>query len=215
MLHRSKYGIRRSLDGRAQLRRKNGTWMSIRLDMEVPGAILLRDTKTSQVYALETDSLPQVGTEALLNVHGLGGSCQHMQCDLSCYGDLGDQGSFGVTQHNPGTRCPRLMQLTLACKGLTAGNATLSCRMDGSVALAFDGVVCCCCCCSSAQVDLSDDYVLFMMFADGQWEDDMTPIEFEDDGTGKAAVLTMSEKEFQSFIGILKEPDEEPASKRK
>jgi hypothetical protein len=64
------------------------------------------------------------------------------------------------------------------------------------------------------QVDLSDDYVLFMMFADGQWEDDMTAIEFEEEG-GKAEQLKMSEKEFQSFIGILKEPDEEPSSRRK
>lgn len=63
-------------------------------------------------------------------------------------------------------------------------------------------------------MDLSDDYVLFMMFADGQWEDDMTPIEFEEDG-GKAEQLKMSEKEFQSFIGILKEPEEEPSSRRK
>lgn len=103
---RLKYGIRRSLDGRVQLKRKNGVWMSVRLDMEVrhsggsracrqllacmcrrasrlratrcpaadarlaatcccggcqvPGAILLRDSKSSAVYALETDSLPQV-----------------------------------------------------------------------------------------------------------------------------------------------------------
>jgi hypothetical protein len=44
-----------------QLRRKsNGGWVSVRLDMEVPGAILLRDTKSGAVYALETDGLPQV-----------------------------------------------------------------------------------------------------------------------------------------------------------
>lgn len=53
--------MKRTVDGRAQLKRKNGTWMSVRLDMEVPGAILLRDTKTNGVYALETDQLPQVG----------------------------------------------------------------------------------------------------------------------------------------------------------
>jgi hypothetical protein len=34
--------------------------MSVRLDMEVPGAILLRDMKTEAIYALETDGLPQV-----------------------------------------------------------------------------------------------------------------------------------------------------------
>lgn len=61
-------------------------------------------------------------------------------------------------------------------------------------------------------MDLSDDYVVLMMFADGQWEEDMTAIEFEEDG-GKAAALTMSEKEFHEFVGILKEPDE-PAKRR-
>lgn len=59
------------------------------------------------------------------------------------------------------------------------------------------------------QVDLSDDYVLFMMFADGQWEEDMTPIEFEDEsGKNKTQQLTMNEKEFHEFVGILKEPSD-------
>ena len=61
------------------------------------------------------------------------------------------------------------------------------------------------------QVDLSDDYVLFMMFADGSWEDDMTPIEFEGDN-GSASQLTMNEKEFHEFVGILKDPEEDPRS---
>jgi hypothetical protein len=64
-------------------------------------------------------------------------------------------------------------------------------------------------------VDLSDDYVLFMMFADGQWEGDMTSIEFEEEG-GKTAALTMSEKEFHEFVGLLKEPEgPEPAGRKK
>jgi hypothetical protein len=49
-----------------QLRRKSGEWMSVRLDMEVPGAILLRDTKSGAVFALETDGLPQVCVVSLL-----------------------------------------------------------------------------------------------------------------------------------------------------
>lgn len=74
---------------------------------------------------------------------------------------------------------------------------------------------CCCCCgCGAVQVDLSDDYVLFMMFADGQWEGDMTPIEFEEDGGGTKQ-LTMSEKEFHEFVGLLKEPDEQPVQQQK
>lgn len=76
-------------------------------------------------------------------------------------------------------------------------------------------IVCarCCCCHGYVQVDLSDDYVLFMMFADGQWENDMTGIEFEEDG-GQSKQLTMSEKEFHEFVGLLKEPDE-PESRKK
>ena len=58
---RGKYNIKRGIDGRVQLRRKAGNWVSVRLDMEVPGAILLRDMKTEAIYALETDGLPQVG----------------------------------------------------------------------------------------------------------------------------------------------------------
>lgn len=38
-----------------------------------------------------------------------------------------------------------------------------------------------------------------MMFADGQWEDEMTPIEFEENG--KAQQLMMTEKEFHEFVG--------------
>jgi hypothetical protein len=54
-----------------------------------------------------------------------------------------------------------------------------------------------------------------MMFADGQWEGDMTPIEFEEDG-GQTKQLTMTEKEFHEFVGLLKEPDEpEQPMKRK
>lgn len=57
----------------------------------------------------------------------------------------------------------------------------------------------------SLQVDLSDDYVLFMMFADGQWENDMTPIEFEEDG-GQTKQLTMTEKEFHEVSMFSRGP---------
>jgi hypothetical protein len=35
-----------------------------------------------------------------------------------------------------------------------------------------------------------------MMFADGQWEADMTSIEFEEEAGGRTTQLTMTEKEF-------------------
>jgi hypothetical protein len=56
---RSRYGIRRLLDGRVQLRSRNGEWFTVRLDMEVAGALLLRDPK-GNIYAIETEGLPQV-----------------------------------------------------------------------------------------------------------------------------------------------------------
>lgn len=112
---RARYGLRRGYDGRVSLRSKAGDWFAARLDMEVPGAVLLRDPKGG-VYALETDGL--------------------------------------------------------------------------------------------AQVDLSDDFVVFMMFADGDWEAEMQPVEV-DDGGGKVAQLNMSEKEFREVVGILRDDEEE------
>ena len=67
---RQKYGIRRGVDGRVQLRSRSGQWYSIRLDMEVPGALLLRDPK-GNVYAIETQDLPQVGAWCGEHVWGL------------------------------------------------------------------------------------------------------------------------------------------------
>jgi hypothetical protein len=112
---RARYGLRRGYDGRVSLRSKAGEWFAARLDMEVPGAVLLRDPKGG-VYALETDGL--------------------------------------------------------------------------------------------AQVDLSDDFVVFMMFADGDWEAEMQPVEV-DDGGGRVAQLTMTDKEFREVVGILRDDEEE------
>jgi hypothetical protein len=58
---RAKYGVRRAADGRVSVRApSNGQWHAVRLDMEVPGTLLLRDGATGTVYALETASLAQV-----------------------------------------------------------------------------------------------------------------------------------------------------------
>lgn len=52
-----------------QLRSRKGEWFAVRLDMEVPGALLLRDGK-GNIYAIETEGLPQVG-----GAHGRRGQC--------------------------------------------------------------------------------------------------------------------------------------------
>ncbi len=62
--NRAKYGIRRSIDGRVSLQSASGDWFSVRLDMEVPGAILLRREKDGAVFALETENLAQVGAHS-------------------------------------------------------------------------------------------------------------------------------------------------------
>lgn len=55
----ARFGIRRLLDGRVQLRSRKGEWYTVRLDMEVAGALLLRDPR-GNIFAIETDGLPQV-----------------------------------------------------------------------------------------------------------------------------------------------------------
>jgi hypothetical protein len=58
---RAKYNVRRGADGRISVRApQSGSWHTVRLDMEVPGVLLLRDTSTGTIYALETASLAQV-----------------------------------------------------------------------------------------------------------------------------------------------------------
>ncbi len=52
------------------------------------------------------------------------------------------------------------------------------------------------CVCVYVQIDLSDDLVVLMMFADGQWERQLSPVEYEDD-KGKTQQLKLEEKEFR------------------
>jgi hypothetical protein len=52
-------------------------------------------------------------------------------------------------------------------------------------------------------VDLSDDYVLFMLFADGSWEEQIIPIQLADE-TGGASTLEMGEQQFKDYVGLIK-----------
>mmetsp|Transcript_6402 Transcript_6402/g.10957 ORF Transcript_6402/g.10957 Transcript_6402/m.10957 type:complete len:229 (-) Transcript_6402:385-1071(-) len=56
---RQKYRLRRAADGRLQLRSSRGEWFQVRLDMEVPGSMLLRDPKGG-VFAIQTEALQQI-----------------------------------------------------------------------------------------------------------------------------------------------------------
>jgi hypothetical protein len=53
------------------------------------------------------------------------------------------------------------------------------------------------------QVDLSDDYVLFMLFADGSWEEQIIPIQLADE-SGGASTLEMGEQQFKDYVGLIK-----------
>jgi hypothetical protein len=57
--------------------------------------------------------------------------------------------------------------------------------------------------CPCAQVDLSDDYLLFFMFADGGWEQQMLPIRIADEN-GESSTLEMGEQQFKDYVGLLK-----------
>lgn len=63
------------------------------------------------------------------------------------------------------------------------------------------------------QIDLSDDYVLFMMFADNNWEQEIVPIQLADEN-GRASTLEMGEQQFKDYVGILKTLSEAEAAAR-
>lgn len=53
------------------------------------------------------------------------------------------------------------------------------------------------------QVDLSDDYLMLMMFADPAWQETLIPIQLTD-RSGAVSQLEMSEQEFKDFVGLIK-----------
>jgi hypothetical protein len=56
---------------------------------------------------------------------------------------------------------------------------------------------------SARQIDLSDDYLLLMLFADASWEDDMMPIQLtSSDGT--VETLELQAQQFKDFVGLLR-----------
>lgn len=57
------------------------------------------------------------------------------------------------------------------------------------------------------QIDLSDDLVALMMFGSGDWEKQMSAVEYVDE-KGTAKQLQLEEKEFREVIGLLKEAAE-------
>lgn len=68
----------------------------------------------------------------------------------------------------------------------------------------LSGVVCCAALATvPVQVDLSDDYILFMLFADDAWEQQIAPIRIADEN-GEASMLEMGEQQFKDYVGLLK-----------
>jgi hypothetical protein len=52
------------------------------------------------------------------------------------------------------------------------------------------------------QIDLSDDYLLLTLFADGEWEGQTQPIQLGDDGGLEP--LKVDEQQFKDFVGMIK-----------
>eukprot|EP00798_Chlamydomonas_sp_ICE-L_P001292 gene1293-32641_t len=108
---RLKNGFKRIADGRVMLRGENGDWYSLRLDLEIPGVMLLRDPK-GMIYALQSGTL--------------------------------------------------------------------------------------------RQVDLADDFIITLLFSDGEWEESKLPLLFTDD-EGNELGLQMDALDFRQVVGIVKE----------
>lgn len=59
------------------------------------------------------------------------------------------------------------------------------------------------CVCVCVQIDLSDDYLVFMLFADNGWEEQLLPIQIADE-SGEASTLEMGEQQFKDYVGLIK-----------
>lgn len=60
------------------------------------------------------------------------------------------------------------------------------------------------------QVDLSDDKVVLLMFADGSWEKVLVPLEAEVE-PGKVEPVKLTKQEFRDIFSVLGEEEEEEA----
>lgn len=58
-------------------------------------------------------------------------------------------------------------------------------------------------CCCALQLDLSDDYLLLLMFADGNWTEVIQPIQIGD-AQGNVEDLSVDAQQFRDTVGILK-----------
>lgn len=173
---RLKYGIRRDVNGRAQLRRSDGTWMQCKLDMEVAGTMLLRDTNDGSVHVLQTDKLEQVRLAGWLAAAGF---LQEQMVQLQ------------KEELAPLSKCAG----TSAAVLWTA--FAQDCLMLHTGPLAASS-----CFAAAVQIDLSDDYLLLTLFADGEWQGQTQPIQLGDGD--KLEPLQVEEQQFKDFVGMIK-----------
>ncbi|GLC45062.1 hypothetical protein PLESTB_001464500 [Pleodorina starrii] len=57
---RTKLNFKRGLDGRVYVKNAKGKLFAVRLDMESPGTMLIRDTDSGEVYGLQTEGFQQI-----------------------------------------------------------------------------------------------------------------------------------------------------------
>lgn len=57
------------------------------------------------------------------------------------------------------------------------------------------------------QLDLSDDYLILLMFADAGWSETIQPIQIGD-GDGNVETLSVTEQQFKDTVGMLRTLEE-------
>ncbi|EFJ51013.1 hypothetical protein VOLCADRAFT_103652 [Volvox carteri f. nagariensis] len=57
---RAKLNFKRGLDGRVYVKSTKGKMFAVRLDMETPGTMLIRDMESGEVYGLQTEGFQQI-----------------------------------------------------------------------------------------------------------------------------------------------------------
>jgi hypothetical protein len=248
---RNSYGFKRNINGRVSVKGTSGQWYEVRLDMEVPGAIILQvgwlvpgwlgrlGTRWMAGGLLLAQSGPQGRAAASRAAQRAAGCCGALRppgwpASMPAHGHAGVRSSQATT-----CCCCALLELRgrlasalllLLCRRRRRRRSSSSCcrrcclryhrqarspsapslpshpgphnpptlraqDANGFVyALETDGL---------QQVDLSDDVVVMLMFADGDWEGGLSPVEVEGED-GKAAQLQMSQREFREFVGLLK-----------
>lgn len=189
--------------------------------MEVRGTMLLRNTADDKIWVLQTERLEQVRPQQgrqpsrkhrrqhadshLLRLAASLASAaaataaaaadlrsQATAYRVSCVASGVMTAAASAQQRPPACSCCRnLWHVAVGPAALTPASS-LACLLSVSL-----------CVCVCVQIDLSDDYLVFMLFADNGWEEQLLPIQIADE-SGEASTLEMGEQQFKDYVGLIK-----------